>query len=120
MPKCGQHSSLHALSRIENARGRMPATGWQQRFEGANLTLHLPAGQRLLDARGVDDAPGTWLHDWRLLDLPPAATPLSSPNLSPNLTPNLTPMASPHEPEQEHRNAAISGGRVERENDHDE
>jgi hypothetical protein len=60
--------SLHALSRIENARGRMPATGWQQRFEGANLTLHLPAGQRLLDARGVDDAPGTWLHDWRLLD----------------------------------------------------
>ena len=46
----------------------MPATGWQQRFDNVALTLHLPAGQRLLAARGVDYAPDTWLHDWRLLD----------------------------------------------------
>jgi hypothetical protein len=39
----------------------------------ARLTLHLPAGQRLLAAPGADDAPDTWLHAWRLLDFFPRA-----------------------------------------------
>jgi hypothetical protein len=60
--------SLRALSRLESADSHLPATGWQQRFESARLTLHLPAGQRLLAAPGADDAPDTWLHVWRLLD----------------------------------------------------
>ncbi|NQD38519.1 hypothetical protein HPT27_15965 [Permianibacter sp. IMCC34836] len=48
--------------------GAMPATGWQNRFDSAQLQLHLPPGYRLLAAQGVDSAPDSFLERWNLLD----------------------------------------------------
>ncbi len=59
--------SLEALGRI-GTRSAMPATGWDERFASAGATLNLPPGTRLLTARGVDRAQGSWTDQWQLLD----------------------------------------------------
>lgn len=59
---------IQAESRIESATRRLPASGWQQDFQKAEGTLHLPQGWRLLAAFGVDKAPSSWLEQWTLLD----------------------------------------------------
>ena len=46
----------------------LSATGWQTRFDSAQVNLHLPPGYRLLAATGVDDAPGSFIERWNLLD----------------------------------------------------
>ena len=48
--------------------GSMAATGWQTRFDNAQIQLHLPPGYRLLAATGVDQAPGSFIERWNLLD----------------------------------------------------
>ncbi|HET8745370.1 MAG TPA: hypothetical protein VFM98_07180, partial [Ramlibacter sp.] len=48
------------------AHGGMPATGWNQRFDGVRGTLHLPPGHRLIAVTGADEAPGTWFERWGL------------------------------------------------------
>lgn len=58
--------SMRALGRIEG-RGAVPVAGWQSEM-GMEATLHLPPGNRLLAAFGVDDAPSSWASQWRLLD----------------------------------------------------
>lgn len=58
---------LNALGRV-NKRGAMPVTGWQARFGSVNATLNLPPGSKLLAAPGVDDARGSWVSQWQLLD----------------------------------------------------
>jgi hypothetical protein len=64
--------SLVADSRLdagEGGLGRFSAVGWDQDFESARATLHLPPGWRLFDAGGMDEISGTWLRSWSLLDL---------------------------------------------------
>jgi hypothetical protein len=59
--------SLETLGRI-GTRSTMPATGWDERFASASATLNLPPGNKLLTARGVDRAQGSWTDQWQLLD----------------------------------------------------
>ncbi len=47
----------------------LPAVGWAHDFHQVSGTLHLPPGWRLLHAIGVDDASGTWLKHWSLLEI---------------------------------------------------
>ena len=60
---------LTATSRSDAVRGRMPASGWTNRFEQVQGTLHLPPGHRLLAAPGADESPGTWWSRWTLWSL---------------------------------------------------
>jgi hypothetical protein len=61
--------SLRTVARIESTRGPMAATGWQERFDQVQGTLHLPPGHRLIAAWGADRAPQAWLERWRLIDV---------------------------------------------------
>jgi hypothetical protein len=58
---------LAALGR-SNTRGAMPVSGWDARFADVKAILHLPPGHKLLTAPGVDDARGSWVSQWQLLD----------------------------------------------------
>ena len=58
---------LEAIGRSET-RGRMPATGWRTRFASVVTDLNLPPGHKLLAAPGVDNARGSWVENWALLD----------------------------------------------------
>jgi hypothetical protein len=60
--------NLRADSRIEGAQRNLPASGWAVDFSAATAQLHLPPGWRLLHARGVDRAEGSWLSRWTLWD----------------------------------------------------
>ena len=57
---------LEAIGRIDG-RGAMPVGGWSSNL-AMNATLHLPPGNKLLAALGVDEAPTSWASQWRLLD----------------------------------------------------
>jgi hypothetical protein len=57
---------LEAIGRSET-RGAMPATGWDGRFAHVNTQLNLPPGEKLLAAPGADQAPGSWVSQWKLL-----------------------------------------------------
>jgi hypothetical protein len=61
--------ALEASARIDSSSARMPITGWQQAFEGVNVTLNLPPAWRLVAALGVDAAPESWVMRWNLLDV---------------------------------------------------
>lgn len=61
--------SLQAVARSSSARGALPATGWDARFESVSGQIHLPPGHRLIAALGVDSAPGAWLGNWGLWNL---------------------------------------------------
>jgi hypothetical protein len=60
------HMRLTADSRGEGAQ--LAATGWARDFQSVSTVLNLPPGWRLLAATGVDNAPGTWIGQWTLLD----------------------------------------------------
>ncbi len=60
---------LTTLARLEADGGRVPATGWQQRFDSVSGELNLPPGHRLLAALGADASPGAWIEQWGLMDL---------------------------------------------------
>jgi hypothetical protein len=60
---------LAADSRGAGGLSRWPATGWARDFQSVAAQLNLPPGWRLLAATGVDNAPGTWVGRWTLLDL---------------------------------------------------
>ena len=57
---------VEALGRVAG-RGEMPVSGWRANMAVAT-TLHLPPGNKLLAAFGVDEAPSSWMGRWRLLD----------------------------------------------------
>jgi hypothetical protein len=61
--------ALVAGSRIEPAAHALPVTGWNTEFDAVDTTLNLPHGWRLLAAPGADEATGTWVARWTLLDL---------------------------------------------------
>jgi hypothetical protein len=56
---------LTAVARI-SAGGAMPSTGWNQRFDSVNGSLHLPPGHRLIAVLGADEAPEAWFERWGL------------------------------------------------------
>jgi len=58
---------LEALGRSDT-RGNMPVTGWDARFAEVDAELNLPPGHKLLTASGVDNAYGSWMSEWQLLD----------------------------------------------------
>ena len=58
---------LSADSRLDRT-SRLAATGWDRDFSQVSAELNLPPGWRLLGALGVDQAPGSWLAAWTLLD----------------------------------------------------
>jgi hypothetical protein len=60
---------MSADSRIPVDAVDVPAVSWAHDFHQVSGTLHLPPGWRLLHASGVDDVPGTWLHEWSLLEI---------------------------------------------------
>lgn len=59
--------SLIAEGRLPG-RASIPAVGWSHDVQQASGELRLPPGWRILAALGADDAPGTWLDSWTLLD----------------------------------------------------
>lgn len=61
--------AVNAGGRLDGAGGELPITGWQQTFDAVNTTLHLPPAHRLVAALGADQAPGSWLAQWDLLDV---------------------------------------------------
>ena len=60
---------LSTVARVAESGGKLPATGWNQRFDQVNGTLTLPPGHRLLVALGADQAPGAWIEQWSLMDI---------------------------------------------------
>jgi len=59
--------NLETLGRSDT-RGTMPITGWDARFADVSAELNVPPGHKLLTASGVDDAYGSWMGEWQLLD----------------------------------------------------
>lgn len=57
---------LTAVSRIPQASGSLPASGWNERFQNVHGALFLPPGHLLLGAIGVDSAPEAWIETWGL------------------------------------------------------
>lgn len=60
--------ALEADSRLPGGSA-LWATGWDADFRQASTTLFVPPGWRLLAAAGVDEASGSWVGRWSLLDL---------------------------------------------------
>lgn len=58
---------VEAIGRADT-RSSLPVTGWATRFDEVRATLNLPPGHKLLMAAGVDDAAGSWMSQWQLLD----------------------------------------------------
>ena len=58
---------VEALGRADT-RSAMPVAGWDARFGGVDTRLHVPPGSKLLAAPGADQAPGSWVSRWQLLD----------------------------------------------------
>lgn len=61
--------SVLALSRFDRGQGAIPATGWNQDFQGVQATLHLPPGWKLIHAEGPDSVGQSWITDWSLWDV---------------------------------------------------
>ncbi len=53
---------------FENGISKVPASGWDHDFQSVKGQLYLPPGWTLVNARGVDRIPGTWIGQWTLLD----------------------------------------------------
>nr|WP_319490322.1 hypothetical protein [uncultured Desulfobacter sp.] len=60
--------NIVADASFENGIAEVPATGWDHDFNNVEGRLNLPAGWTLINARGVDLIPGTWVGKWTLLD----------------------------------------------------
>ncbi len=58
-----------ALSRFDRGQGNLPATGWNQDFQGVQAFLHLPPGWKLIHATGPDVVGRSWITDWSLWDV---------------------------------------------------
>ena len=58
---------VEAIGRADT-RSSLPVTGWATRFDEVRATLNLPPGHKLLMAPGVDNAGGSWVSEWQLLD----------------------------------------------------
>lgn len=53
---------------VAETAGELPVTAWDTRFNSVEAVLNLPPGHKLLAAPGVDEAGGSWVSRWKLLD----------------------------------------------------
>ncbi|UXI69397.1 hypothetical protein [Tahibacter amnicola] len=60
---------MQAGVRIAKGGGELPVAGWEQSFDAISWSLRLPNGYRLLAAPGADQARGSWISRWTLLDV---------------------------------------------------
>lgn len=60
---------LVADLRLEDGSWQWPAGGWNNSFDRIDTTLNLPFGYKLLAAPGADQAEGSWVGSWNLLQL---------------------------------------------------
>lgn len=61
--------ALGAGLRVDSSAHSMPVSGWQQTFDQVATTVHLPFGYRMIAAPGTDQASGSWMSRWTLLDV---------------------------------------------------
>ncbi len=61
--------SINAEARIKKSGLNLNGMGWNQDFNTAKGSLHLPPGWRSLALLGPDYARGTWISKWSLLNL---------------------------------------------------
>ncbi|MBL7685796.1 MAG: hypothetical protein JNK65_07185 [Deltaproteobacteria bacterium] len=59
---------VKADSRIDGKLRSFSAVGWNHDFQQVSAQLHLPPGWKIFSATGVDEAPGTWMSRWNLMD----------------------------------------------------
>jgi len=61
--------NLTSDARYTKSISWLPAIGWDHSMNQVRTMLNLPPGWRLLSVFGVDTVSGSWLGQWRLLDL---------------------------------------------------
>lgn len=47
----------------------LPATGWNENFNGVRTSLNIPPGYKVFSISGADNVSATWLNRWTLLDI---------------------------------------------------
>ncbi|MET0412171.1 MAG: hypothetical protein ABW217_12795, partial [Polyangiaceae bacterium] len=57
---------LSAESRLEDARGELPAVAWSENVDHLGMELNLPPGWQLLGVGGADSVSESWLSRWDL------------------------------------------------------
>lgn len=57
---------LSAESRLEDARGELPAVAWSENVDQLGMELNLPPGWQLLGVSGADSVSESWLSRWDL------------------------------------------------------
>jgi hypothetical protein len=57
---------LSAESRLEQARGELPAVAWSENVEHLGMELNLPPGWQLFGVGGADSVSESWLSRWDL------------------------------------------------------
>jgi hypothetical protein len=63
------HLNMTADARYTNCLSTIPAIGWDHSMNRVHAQINLPPGWRILSVFGVDIVRGSWLGQWRLLDL---------------------------------------------------
>jgi hypothetical protein len=63
------HLDLTSDARYTESIRRLPVIGWDHSMNHVRANLNLPPGWRLLSVFGADTVSGSWLGQWRLLDL---------------------------------------------------
>jgi hypothetical protein len=61
--------NIQAGLRLPHSSSRLPVAGWREPFESVTTNLHLPYGYLLLGAPGADQAAGSWISLWNILDI---------------------------------------------------
>lgn len=60
---------VQAVSRLDFSADEFPATGWNNDFQGVQMSLNLPPGWKLFGVVGADSAPSAWISRWTLWDI---------------------------------------------------
>jgi hypothetical protein len=63
------HLNMTADARYTDCLSTIPAIGWDHAMNSVHAQLNVPPGWRILSIFGVDIISGSWLSQWRLLDL---------------------------------------------------
>ena len=64
-----ENLKIEASSRYEGDISLPPASGWDEKFDSVNTTLHLPAGWKLFASFGSDGRGSGWIDKWNLMDI---------------------------------------------------
>ena len=64
-----QTLNLQAESQLRGSRTKFKATGWDVDADSLSISLNLPPGWTLLDAKGADTVSNSWISTWNLLKI---------------------------------------------------